>query len=473
MPKLTATRQNLNLADWIPKDASRVHVQCNDFSRTWNDYCPVLADLVGAVDCQEIREDQPLESQGTTKINARHLIPIHEHRYVHRDTEPVEFLPPSSVVSSLISKQQSRSSTEPALIDLVLQSGNAVLRVLWPLSDKDQSGQESIVTVVFDEKTDKVVEIGWLYREITEQQHTVYDHYLGATIRMDANGEEVNEALLQTRSPVFPPHKVNVSTGEVQIPGHGYSSTMSPPQTLHPHSVTTIQSNPYIADTTIGCDLHVLQVLPPGIFVDPFQLQSLAPEIGQAVVFGETDLEKPVGVVAGWGSLVMVKVQPEDSEMTSRWIDQGSKQAKTSRYTSTVDIPMHMRYQPPVPEDDPATHVRVAVPWPIVAWACPAAVGESSTAAAAKKLFHIPALPLSLLFPKEGDEGAVDFRFVLPDPIPRQFPESHVAVPVGRLQDLALVRTSTFALAGAGTVAVALALIKAVLSRGSGKGKQD
>ncbi|KAG0237773.1 PIG-X [Mortierella sp. GBAus27b] len=502
-----ASGKSLDRAGESPNNNGRVHVQwfstnspllrppftptfipgfhlaitSNDFTGTWKEYCPVLAEFIGAVDCQDYAEDQPLEPQGTSKIKAKHLISVHEHHYVHRNVEPSGFMTASSVVASLISKQQSGLSTAPALIDLVLQNGNAALKVIWPVGNNGQNDNENVVTVSFDEQRDKVIEVGWFYRELTEQDHTVQDHYLGATVKLDAKGEVFSEALIQARSPVFPPHKLDAKSGEIRIPGHGYSSIMSPSQTFHPHSITTIKSNPYIAETTADCDLHVLQVLPAGIFVDPFQLQNLAPEIGEALVFGETDLEKPVGVVPGWGSLVMIKVPSEDSGMTSRWIAGNSTEASAgsadtkSSYTSTIDIPMHMRYQPPVPVEDPATHIDVAIPWPIVAWTCPTigASGEESSNAAAKKLFHIPVLPLSLLFPKEGDKGAVNFRFLLPDPIPKRFPESQVFVPVGRLQDLALVRTSTFAMAVVGTFAVAFALIKSVSSRSSGKGKQD
>ncbi|KAF9347855.1 protease B nonderepressible form [Mortierella sp. AD094] len=466
-------------------------ITSDDYSATWKEYCPILEELVGAMDCQDY-EDVQYEDQGILPVRSTHLIPIYNHHYVHRTLAPPGFLPSSSVVSTLISKQHS-GSLGPVLIDLVLQDGNANLKATWPVGNGNQEGGQETIKVSFNEQTDKVVEVGWFYREITEKEHTVYDHYLGATVKMDAQGEVVSEALVQSRSPVFPPHKREASTGKVHTPGHGFSSAMSPAQTFHPHSITTIQSNPYIAETTSNCDLHILQVLPPGIFVDPFQLESLAPEIGQASVFGEMDLEKPVGVVSGWGSLVLVKAQPEESIKTSRWIagdaidsvsendendnkGEKSQASKPSPYTSTVDIPMHMRYQPPVPESDPATHVNVSVPWPIVAWVCPAsdASGDnSSSSLAAKKLFHVPPLPLSLLFPSNDSKDSVNFRFLLPDPIPKHFPESHVSVPVGRLEDMQLVQMSTFALAGLGTVAVAFYLIKTVLARSSEKGKLD
>ncbi|KAF9203029.1 protease B nonderepressible form [Haplosporangium sp. Z 27] len=457
-------------------------ITSDNFTATWKEYCPILTELVGAMDCQDY-EDIQHEDQSNKQVRSTHLIPIYNHYYVHRTIAPPGFLSASSIVSSLISKQDSGSSA-PALIDLVLQDGNANLKTTWAIGSGIQTEKETI-RVTFNEQTDKVVEVGWFYREITEKEHTVFDHFLGATVKLDAQGEVVSEALVHSRSSVFPPHKREVSTGKIRTPGHVFSSVMSPAQTFHPHSVTTIQSNPYIAATTSNCELLILQVLPAGIFVDPFQLESLAPEIGESIVFGETDLEKPVGVVSGWGSLVMVKAQSEDSIKTSRWIaeettgaeGEKSQASKSSPFTSTIDIPMHMRYQPPIPKGDPATHVNVSVPWPLVAWACPAfdpsGDNSSSSLAASKKLFHVTPLPLSLLFPSDDSKDSVNFRFLLPDPIPKNYPESYVSVPVGRLEDMELVQMATFVLAGAGTLGVAFYLVKTVLARPSLKGKLD
>ncbi|KAF9125204.1 protease B nonderepressible form [Mortierella sp. 14UC] len=468
-------------------------ITSDDFENTWKENCPLVADLIGSVDCRESTDEgTPLESNHNT-LRAEDLTAIHNHHYLHKTTDPAGFLSSSSVVSSLISQQQAGSTPRPALIDLVLHKGKVSLKIIWATGNNNnnndnkngQKSQQNTIEILFNEKTDKVVEVGWFYREITEQEHSVYDHYLGATVKLDVDGESVNEAMIQTRSPVFPPHRRDFSTGNIRAYGHGFNSTMTPSQSFHPHSVTTIQSNPHIQETTAGCDLHVLQVLPAGYFVDPFQLEGLAPEIGDSTVFGETDLEKPVGVVAGWGSLVMVKAQPEDSVKTSKWtpsnitnIDTKGVKTDAVSYTSVVDIPMHMRYQPPVEQGNPATHVTVETPWPIVAWVCPStASGDGSAAqnAAAKKLFHIPTLPLSLLFPRDTktDRETVDFRFVLPDPIPKQFPTATMSVPVGRLDDMNLVRAATFAMAGAGTLAVALALVRTVVGRTSGRDKQD
>ncbi|KAF9433572.1 protease B nonderepressible form [Entomortierella beljakovae] len=453
-------------------------ITSDNFSKSWMEYCPLLVDLIGALDCQEYEELQ-LEDQMTLPVRSLHLIPINKHHYVHRNISPPGLLPDSSVVSSLISKQQAGTSG-PALIDLVLQNGRATLKATWPIGANSPGGEET-VRVSFNEKTDKVVEVGWFFREVTEKEDTVFDHFLGATVKLDAEGETVNEALIQSRSPVFPPHKKEFSTGKIVIPGHGFTSGMYPSQTLHPHSITIIRSNPYIADTTSDCELHVLQVLPSGVFVDPFQLEGLAPEIGQTAVFGETDLEKPVGVVSGWGSVVMAKAQPEDSTKTSRWIPapfdtdpENNEAPKIPSYESTVDIPMHTRYQPPIAVGNPATHVNVTVPWPIVAWVCPTSrpssdSGDNITSSGNKKLFHVPPLPLNLFFP----EDSVDFRFVLPSPVPKQSPSSYVSVPVGRLDDLWIVRIATFVLAGAATLQVSFVVINKALNSYSQKPKKD
>ncbi|KAF9924708.1 hypothetical protein FBU30_005378 [Linnemannia zychae] len=194
----------------------------------------------------------PLERLDDT-LREEDLTIIHKHRYLHKTTDPKGFLSTSSVVSSLISQQQSISTSEPALIDLTLHKGQVSLKVIWAVegtSDKEQN----VIETMFNEMSDSVVEVGQFYREITGQEHSIYDHYLGAMARLDSEGETISEAMILAHSP----------------------------------------------ETTAGCDLHILQVLPPSYFVDPFQLEGLAPEIGESVVFGETDLEKPLGVVAGW-----------------------------------------------------------------------------------------------------------------------------------------------------------------------------
>ncbi|KAG0229558.1 protease B nonderepressible form [Actinomortierella wolfii] len=392
-------------------------------------------------------------------------MPYHKsrtHELAALIVNPEGLFSPQTVIAGLIAKQQKQQGageTGPALIDLILKDGHAVFKAIWPVDG------EQTITIQFDTARDKVIEVGWFYREVTEREDNDFEHYLGAIVHLDKEGEKVSEAMVHARASVFPPHRRDPKAKENIVAfGHGFEHTMSPKQTLHPHSVTKIQSDPTIAATTANCELLVVHVLPATVFVDPFQLADLAPEIGPSVVFGETDLEKPVGVVSGWGSVVMNKVQPKENERaTSRWIWN-----ETGRFSATVDIPMHTRYQPPVAAEDPATHVEAHIPWPIVAWKCPNLREEDK----AKKLFYVPPLPLSLLIAPEDSHQ--ELRFLLPDPIPEHYPSSPVLIPVGRLEDLEFVRIATFALAGAGTCIVSLALIKAVYARSNQiKGKQD
>ncbi|KAF9583505.1 protease B nonderepressible form [Lunasporangiospora selenospora] len=465
----------------------------------WVEFCPIVSKLTGGIDCGGSNNQRNTNGRDhNDDVRIQDMTSVYHHYYAHKAKTPSGFLSETSLLSCLIAKHQSQQTgqeaVKPALIDLVLQDSKMTLKVIWPVNSRGTQATEKnqntdTIEIVFNEETDKVVEVGWFYREVTERENLEYDYFLGATVRLEAEGETVNEALVQSRSPVFPPHRRDSSTGAIRKAGHGYSTIMSPAQTFHPHAITTIHSDPYITPTTNGCDLYVLHVLPAGIFVDPFQLKGLAPEIGESTVFGETDLEKPVGVVDRWGSIVLVKAQPEDSLATSRWIPtdkpniEGGKESSesteteaTSPYVSTIDIPMHMRYQPPVAGNDSATHVEVPLPWPVVAWGCPVDQ-KTLEARAAKKLFDIPVLPLSLLFSKTEQGGdvtdSIEFRYILPDPIPAQFPETYVSVPVGRLEDLEVVRTATLVLAAAGTIAVTLALIKSVLGRETRKEKQD
>ncbi|KAF9973860.1 hypothetical protein BGZ73_002851 [Actinomortierella ambigua] len=445
---------------------------CFENESEWLEICPVLSELVGGFDCQD-RTTHPSQHQYPrvgSPVHFDNLTPLnYNHRYLHNTIDPDGLFSPQTIVAGLIAgqqKQQDTGETNPALVDLVLANGRAVLKVIWPVGDQST---EQTVKIQLNTEQDEKVEVGWLYRDMAEREDTEFEHYLGAVVHLDKQGEKVSEILVHSRAPVFPPHRRDPKNREnIVAHGHGFEHSMQPKQSLHPHSVTKIRSKPTLDSTTVGCDLLVVHVLPASIFVDPFQLAGLEPEIGPSVVFGETDLEKPVGVVTGWGSIVMNKVQSEQNERaTARWI---RDEQRVHGFEATVDVPMHTRYQPPVAMDDPATHVEAQVPWPLVAWQCPPSLPVEEQQA--KKLFYIPPLPLSLLI--SPNETRQELRFVLPDPIPRVYPSSPVLIPVGQLKDLEFVRIATFALAGAGTCIVALALIKAVVARNSQtKGKQD
>ncbi|KAF9166754.1 hypothetical protein DFQ26_006967 [Actinomortierella ambigua] len=451
---------------------------CFENQSEWQEICPILSELVGGVDCQDriSHPSQDLYPRIGSPVHYDNLTPMnYNNRYIHNTIDPEGFLSSQTVIAGLISGQQKlqgAGETNPALVDFVLENERVVLKVIWPVGVQ---GKEQTVKIELDTVQDEKVEVGWLYRELLGHEDTEFEYYMGAIVRMDKQGESLNELMVHAQSPVLLPHRRDPKNGDSIITyGHGFEHTMQPKQTLHPHSITKIRSTPTQGDTMSRCDLLVVHVLPASIFVDPFQLADLAPEIGPSVVFGETDLEKPVGVVSGWGSVVMNKVQPEHNDRaTARWI---RNETRANGFEATIDVPMHTRYQPPVAVDDPATHVEARVPWPLVAWQCPPTSTEEGQGQQkqqqAKKLFYIPPLPLSLLI--SPDDPRSELRFLLPDPIPQVYPSSPVMVPVGQLKDLAFVRIATFALAGAGTFIVALGLIKAVVARNNqSKGKQD
>lgn len=82
---------------------------------------------------------------------------------------------------------------------------------------------------------------------------------------------------------------------------------------------------------------------------------------------GATNLEAPDWVVKEWGSAALFELQhPLHEEAHS-----GSTGG-----TWTVSIPMHLRYLPA----SASSHTRVAVPWPVVFWACRADEGAKMAA---------------------------------------------------------------------------------------------
>jgi hypothetical protein len=99
-----------------------------------------------------------------------------------------------------------------------------------------------------------------------------------------------------------------------------------------------------------ACKLHLVQTLPSGVFVDPYELQ-LRREEYSAVVYGELNLELPVHEMSGEGQVVDVRVAI-------------SAEAKEVQ----VELPLHLRYG--VPRKGGGMQV-VEISWPEAFWACP------------------------------------------------------------------------------------------------------
>jgi PIG-X / PBN1 len=100
---------------------------------------------------------------------------------------------------------------------------------------------------------------------------------------------------------------------------------------------------------------------------DPLLLESLGLKSVKALT-GEKDLEAPIWTVQGRGSQLLVEID------TSRQPKIGAT-AATKHWV--VDVPLHLRYLPPVfgsnatnsntPE---GSTTDVVMPWPVVFWAC-------------------------------------------------------------------------------------------------------
>ncbi|KAK9472006.1 PIG-X [Dipodascopsis tothii] len=124
------------------------------------------------------------------------------------------------------------------------------------------------------------------------------------------------------------------------------------------------------ASTKAACKLHAYYTLPNFLFVDKYQLSDLADAKAGGVqrvvgIWGETDLEVPVWMVDGWGSSVLLEVLPSPRPPPIP--------LRPGLEYMELEIPMHSRYEVPDWNTSVVTH---EVPWPVLFWACPAAVSE-------------------------------------------------------------------------------------------------
>lgn len=168
---------------------------------------------------------------------------------------------------------------------------------------------------------------------------------------------------------------------------------------LHPKIATTIQleNDPPASN----CHLDIVYILPPSVFVDPYQLHNLEPNIGKATVFGEHDLELPLEKVKETrGSVVFLR-------------------QKTPSY---VELPFHLRYQQPSNEKDKQL---IQIEAPFAGWTC----GPQ------------PWPPISNpLVPLYTNDDTAPFVPLTHDTTPLT-----LYVPIGKIQEAGIVSIGTFA----------------------------
>ncbi|KAH9951428.1 PIG-X [Amylocystis lapponica] len=174
-----------------------------------------------------------------------------------------------------------------------------------------------------------------------------------------------------------------------------------------------------------NCTLHLLHILPPDVYADQYELAQ-RPGFTSALR-GTTDIELPVVAVAAEHSVLLLDVD------------------RPSRHRSdfAVDVPLHLRYARSAPSA-PHYHT-VLLPLPIGFWTCPSPGAE-----------HVLPKQLSqYISPDMYPSSKVYLVSQIASAAPMSIP-----VPVGRLDDLAVVDVGT-----ASVMLLMLAYLAVVSSR--------
>ncbi|CEP09814.1 hypothetical protein [Parasitella parasitica] len=182
-------------------------------------------------------------------------------------------------------------------------------------------------------------------------------------------------------------------------------SELVQPHSLHPKIATFVD----LKDTynnKESCQLDIIYVLPPSVFVDPYQLRDLEESIGKATVFGEHDLELPLEKIKETrGSIVFLR----QSHIQTKW---------------ELELPVHLRYQQPSIHTD---HQPITIQSPYASWTC----GDEDQ----------PWPPLFneySLLPSIQETSAEFIK------LPGEPATLNLAVPIGKVQDASTVAYGTF-----------------------------
>lgn len=213
------------------------------------------------------------------------------------------------------------------------------------------------------------------------------------------------------------------------------SSSIEPSRSFH----TTHHTHVTASRPSAACSLHLLYSLSPASFVDPFQLDAHAAHYS-FTLWGESDLELPLGAVSSTASLLLLNV------------------SDTSFDPLVVSLPLHARYLLPLQEDVHSDPGAVKLPWPLGFWACPPSAGIVTAI-----VVHLPdllshSLALSSVSSTPRDPFAsTHFEHILsPFELGTQFlPLTHTSdspfdillVPAGRTTHLTLVEPLTMLVA--------------------------
>ncbi|CAI2182142.1 13015_t:CDS:2 [Funneliformis geosporum] len=289
--------------------------------------------------------------------------------------------------SSILGRESySKEHRRPIIIDLHLafdkktNQTKADLRMIWKYRNQD-------IKVNNQDNQEDIVELGVFGPPLDS------DSFIGPRVVFGDNDN---------------PKPTMLSVFSRTLVDSFFNSSISPSQSFHPHFNTLIKYST-IEDK---CKDHIVYTLPNSFFVDIYQLKDMFSD-EQIKVWGETDLESPVGMTSlKWGSLVLITKQ--NSEDVDNF---------------EFNLPLHMRYQPAISGNKQKNHVITAAPWPFVIRVCENDVPEP--------LYAPTPLPLSLLFPSTSE---IKYIFPQEELLQHNFwPKVVVGVPVGQLSYLKLV----------------------------------
>ncbi|KAI7908203.1 PIG-X [Cokeromyces recurvatus] len=177
---------------------------------------------------------------------------------------------------------------------------------------------------------------------------------------------------------------------------------------LHPKILTRID----LDENKKNCQLDIVYVLPPSVFVDPYQLKDLEGHLGRATIFGEHDLELPLEKIKETrGSIVFLR----------------QKEIPTGQLQ--LELPFHLRYQQP---SNKVTSRLITIEAPYAGWTC--ALGNQNAS-------WPPLSDQYPLLPPPTHTQDITFIRLTHDTAPLT-----LFVPVGKIQDSQLVTWGTFSI---------------------------
>ncbi|KAH9872804.1 hypothetical protein J1614_005198 [Plenodomus biglobosus] len=259
-------------------------------------------------------------------------------------------------------------------VDYDTISRAVVLTAAWPSAPNGNGWSEDIVLP----HKEATVEIGVLSHEPNADPE---DIQFGGFLTVLGQDSAPKATRFQTPTRHYPLLDTTSRSLTPQLHPLTYTTAFSQPTGLHPTLVLSFPKH-HVTPPDPSCKLHTHLTLPSYLFIDKYQFNDalfLASKNLRSLrsLAGATDLEAPDWVVPQWGSAALFELAHPPPSKSSQHPDNGSSQdTDTDTDTWTVSIPLHLRYL----AAGPASHTRVALPWPVVFWACRADEGAKMSA---------------------------------------------------------------------------------------------